>query len=66
MFNKVNISMRLLSRPKESMLPEIYNTLGIDFDERVLPSVGNEVLKSVVAQVWNIVSVVSSDVILIS
>ena len=53
MFNKVNISMRLLSRPKESMLPEIYNTLGIDFDERVLPSVGNEVLKSVVAQVWN-------------
>ena len=24
--------------------------LGLDFDERVLPSIGNEVLKSVVAQ----------------
>eukprot|EP01036_Dinobryon_divergens_P027350 gene27350-36114_t len=46
----VSISLRLLSRPKEDMLPMIYKTLGIDFDERVLPSVGNEVLKSVVAR----------------
>ena len=28
----------------------IYKTLGTDFDDRVLPSLGNEVLKSVVAQ----------------
>merc|ERR1712238_652418 len=28
----------------------LYKELGIDFDERVLPSIGNEVLKSVVAQ----------------
>ncbi len=32
-------------------LPEIYRRLGLDFDQRVIPSIGNEVLKSVVAQV---------------
>ena len=26
------------------------NNIGLDYDERVLPSIGNEVLKSVVAQ----------------
>lgn len=31
-------------------LPALYRELGIDFDERVLPSIVNEVLKSVVAQ----------------
>jgi len=39
-----------LYRPIEEKLPEILNNLGIDYDERVLPSIGNEVLKSVVAQ----------------
>lgn len=46
----VNITLRVLSRPDEPHLPEIYRTLGEDFDFRVLPSVGNEVLKAVVAQ----------------
>lgn len=46
----VNISLRVLSRPKEDQLATIYQTLGTDFDDRVLPSLGNEVLKSVVAQ----------------
>ena len=46
----MNISLRVLSRPKEEQLPVIYQTLGTDFDDRVLPSLGNEVLKSVVAQ----------------
>lgn len=46
----VNISLRVLSRPDEKHLPQIYQTLGEDFDFRVLPSVGNEVLKSIVAQ----------------
>merc|ERR1719220_3231458 len=32
------------------MLPEIYRQLGKDYDEKVLPSIVNEVLKSVVAQ----------------
>jgi len=31
-------------------LPQIFTNLGIDYDERVLPSIVNEVLKSVVAQ----------------
>ncbi|KAJ7302625.1 hypothetical protein JRQ81_000019, partial [Phrynocephalus forsythii] len=31
-------------------LPSIFKTLGVDYDERVLPSIGNEVLKAVVAQ----------------
>ncbi|KAI9335608.1 prohibitin-2 [Zopfochytrium polystomum] len=46
----VNISLRVLSRPRIDDLPVIYKTLGMDFDERVLPSIVNEVLKSVVAQ----------------
>lgn len=46
----VNISLRVLSRPLEDKLPSIYKQLGVDFDDRVLPSLGNEILKSVVAQ----------------
>jgi len=46
----VNITLRILSRPIVAELPKIYQTLGIDYDERVLPSITNEVLKSVVAQ----------------
>ena len=46
----VNISCRVLSRPSIQALPTIYRELGQDYDERVLPSIVNEVLKSVVAQ----------------
>ncbi|KAK3329385.1 prohibitin-2 [Apodospora peruviana] len=46
----VNITCRVLSRPEIQALPQIYRTLGTDYDERVLPSIVNEVLKSVVAQ----------------
>ena len=46
----VNITCRVLSRPEIQSLPQIYRTLGQDYDERVLPSIVNEVLKSVVAQ----------------
>mmetsp|Transcript_19468 Transcript_19468/g.20186 ORF Transcript_19468/g.20186 Transcript_19468/m.20186 type:complete len:283 (+) Transcript_19468:43-891(+) len=46
----VNLSLRVLSRPQEGKLPYIYSQLGIDFEDRVLPSIGNEVLKAVVAQ----------------
>ncbi|KAL3312690.1 Prohibitin-2, subunit of the prohibitin complex (Phb1p-Phb2p) [Cichlidogyrus casuarinus] len=46
----VNISLRVLSRPEVPALPEIYRRLGKDYDERVLPSIVNEVLKSVVAK----------------
>jgi prohibitin 2 len=46
----VNITCRVLSKPDVQSLPQIYRTLGQDYDERVLPSIVNEVLKSVVAQ----------------
>merc|ERR1719477_134709 len=46
----VNISLRVLSRPDQTFLPQMYQLLGTDFDERVLPSICNEVLKSVVAK----------------
>ncbi|KAK7056879.1 Prohibitin-2, subunit of the prohibitin complex (Phb1p-Phb2p) [Paramarasmius palmivorus] len=46
----VNITCRVLSRPSINALPTIYRELGQDYDERVLPSIVNEVLKSVVAQ----------------
>ncbi|XP_014218664.1 prohibitin-2 [Copidosoma floridanum] len=46
----VNISLRVLSRPDERTLPSMYRQLGLDYDEKVLPSICNEVLKSVVAK----------------
>lgn len=46
----VNITCRVLSRPDVNALPIIFRELGLDYDERVLPSIVNEVLKSVVAQ----------------
>merc|ERR1712137_78663 len=46
----VNIKLRVLWRPVVEELPRLYRELGMDFDERVLPSIGNEVLKAVVAQ----------------
>ena len=46
----VDLSLRILYRPIEEKIPEILNNIGLDYDERVLPSIGNEVLKSVVAQ----------------
>lgn len=46
----VNIALRVLSRPLASNLPVLYQQLGKDYDERVLPSIVNEVLKSVVAK----------------
>ncbi|XP_063291271.1 prohibitin-2 isoform X1 [Pelobates fuscus] len=46
----VNITLRVLSRPLAAELPTLYQRLGLDYDERVLPSIVNEVLKSVVAK----------------
>ncbi|KAI8669455.1 Prohibitin [Fusarium keratoplasticum] len=46
----VSLTLRVLHRPNVKALPKIYQNLGIDYDERVLPSIGNEVLKSIVAQ----------------
>lgn len=46
----VNIQVRTLSRPHPEKIADIYRTLGHDYDEVVLLSVANEVLKSVVAR----------------
>lgn len=46
----VNLTLRVLSKPDKERLPMIYSRLGQDWDERVLPSIANEVLKAIVAQ----------------
>mmetsp|Transcript_2249 Transcript_2249/g.6942 ORF Transcript_2249/g.6942 Transcript_2249/m.6942 type:complete len:284 (-) Transcript_2249:231-1082(-) len=46
----VEIVLRVLTRPDLNMLQTIFRNLGLDYDERVLPSITNEVLKAVVAQ----------------
>ncbi|WPK24349.1 hypothetical protein PUMCH_001619 [Australozyma saopauloensis] len=46
----VLLTLRVLHRPEVQNLPTIYQTLGLDYDERVLPAIGNEILKSIVAQ----------------
>jgi len=46
----VSLTLRVLHRPEVQRLPKIYQNLGQDYDERVLPSIGNEVLKAIVAQ----------------
>ncbi|KAL6247209.1 Prohibitin-1, subunit of the prohibitin complex (Phb1p-Phb2p) [Rhinocladiella similis] len=46
----VSLTLRVLHRPEVQRLPKIYQSLGQDYDERVLPSIGNEVLKAIVAQ----------------
>jgi len=46
----VRVSLRVLSYPVVDELPTIYSWLGTNYDDKVLPSITNEVLKSVVAQ----------------
>ena len=46
----VSLTLRVLHKPDIKELPAIYQNLGMDYDDRVLPSIGNEVLKAIVAQ----------------
>merc|ERR1719498_1632351 len=46
----VTIHVRLLFKPEVEGLVKIHQTLGSDYDERVLPSIANEVLKATIAQ----------------
>jgi prohibitin 1 len=46
----ISLTLRVLHRPDVKRLPVIYQSLGLDYDDRVLPSIGNEVLKAIVAQ----------------
>ena len=46
----VDIGLRVLTRPDALALPEIYRRLGMDYDDKVLPSIVTEVVKQVIAQ----------------
>jgi prohibitin 2 len=46
----VNIQLRVLFYPNKEELPWIYTRLGHNYDDRVLPSIVNEVTKAVVAR----------------
>merc|ERR1719517_379919 len=46
----VTIHVRMLFKPEVAGLPKIHKTLGEDYDERVLPSIANEVMKATIAQ----------------
>jgi prohibitin 2 len=46
----VNVTLRVLFYPNKQELPWIYTMLGHDYDDRVLPSIVNEVTKAVVAR----------------
>merc|ERR1719246_202539 len=46
----VTIHVRMLFKPDVEGLPHIHKTLGEDYDERVLPSIANEVMKATIAQ----------------
>jgi regulator of protease activity HflC (stomatin/prohibitin superfamily) len=46
----VNITLRLLYKPRIEKLSYIFMTLGLDYDDRVLPCIVNEVLKTVIPQ----------------
>ena len=46
----VDLTVRVLYKPNAHRLVELYRFLGRDYDERVLPSIVNECLKSVIAQ----------------
>lgn len=47
----VNITLRILFRPVTAQLPRIFTSIGEDYDERVLPSITTEILKSVVVRI---------------
>ena len=44
----VDITVGLMYKPNMHKLPDIYRKLGMDYAERVLPSLATEVAKSVV------------------
>lgn len=46
----VTIHVRMLFKPDITGLPTIHKTLGEDYDERVIPSIANEVMKATIAQ----------------
>jgi len=46
----VDVALRVLYRPMAELLPNIYNSYGLNYDERILPSIVTEVLKAEIAK----------------
>jgi len=46
----VTVNLRVLFRPEIPKLPWLFENYGMDYAEKVIPSIGNEILKSVIAQ----------------
>lgn len=46
----VNITLRVLFRPQPSKLPVIYKETGLYYEDRIMPSIVTEVLKTVIAR----------------
>jgi len=51
----VDIAVRVLFRPNPEKLPELYRFVGRDYDERILPSIVNEVVKTVVVRQYSVI-----------
>ena len=49
----VDIQVAVMYKPNIDKLPDIYRKLGMDYAERVLPSIATEVAKSVVVCIFN-------------
>merc|ERR1711916_39340 len=47
---QVNVTLRVLVHPNTNELTDLYSELGLNYEERVLPSISTEVLKSVISQ----------------
>ena len=48
----VNLTVRILYKPMEDKLPELYRFVGHDYDRRVLPSLINEVTRIIVVNIF--------------
>jgi prohibitin 1 len=46
----VTISLRILQQPIVEKLPEIHQLLGRDYEKKVFNSIGQEILRTIVAQ----------------
>ena len=45
----VDLTLRILFRPMEAKLPELLNKYGENYDDSIIPSIANQVLKTIVA-----------------
>lgn len=46
----MNLSIKLYYRPIEKLLPKIHLDLNLNYADKILPALGNEISKSVVAR----------------